>query len=492
MILILIFFVILGAEIYFLLLPPSNQSLPQTALSQTVKFPLTGSIQVPQAAAVSAKSLYATPLDGLTTSSLLIAVGIIGAASFQNISTRKRVEKDLENAKIAARNVYEDLQAEAEKLAQAKAKEEAILLSVGDGLIALDEKGKIIFMNHTAEQMLGYNSSESIGKQWYEILIREDEKGNPLSAEEGAIHAALTTAATTTTTITTSFYYIRKDGTKFPVSRTVSPIVLGGKVIGAINIFRDITREKEIDRAKTEFVSLASHQLRTPLTGIRWLIELIMKKEKLTDKGKEYLNDILYSVQRSNALVKLLLDTSRIENGSVGVHAESLELVGFIEKHIGEYRLLSEKKKLSLKFTPHPEEITIVTDMNLLEYILQNLVTNAIDYTPPAGKIDILLEKKENSVILQVKDSGIGIPKKDQEHLFEKFMRASNAVVTKTDGTGLGLYIAREAAKLLGGKIWVESPTLPEEKGTTFFVELPLISPSKAGGSGLAYVKNLK
>jgi signal transduction histidine kinase len=222
-----------------------------------------------------------------------------------------------------------------------------------------------------------------------------------------------------------------------------------------------------------------------------------MKKEKLTDKGKEYLNDILYSVHRSNALVKLLLDTSRIESGSVGVRSESLELVGFIEKHLAEYRILCDIKKLTLAFTQHPGKLTAITDMSLLEYILQNLVTNAIDYTPSGGKIEVVLNKKENMALLQVNDTGIGIPKNEQVHLFEKFMRASNAVTTKTDGTGLGLYIAREAAKLLGGKIWVESPTMTEktsagiaaEKGSAFFVEFPLVSPSRAGGAGLAFVK---
>lgn len=396
-------------------------------------------------------------------------------AVFQNITDQKQTEKKLEDAKIAAHNVFADLDEE-------KAKKEAILASIADGIIALDKSGKVILINETAEKMLGYTSEESMGKQWFEILHREDEKGNPISPKEGAIYAALSTSKTTMTTIT-SFYYLRKDGTKFPVSRTVSPVVLQGKVIGAINIFRDITHEKAIERAKTEFVSLASHQLRTPLTGIEWTIELFAKKEKLTKKGKEYLNDILFSVHRSSALVKLLLNTSRIESGSIGVHPESLELVGFVKKHMSEYQMLCEKKKLSFKFARHPEQLEITTDINLLEYILQNLVTNAIDYTPAGGKVEVFLEKTGDLALLEVKDTGIGIPKAEQTRLFEKFVRASNSALAKTDGTGLGLYIAREATKLLGGKIWFESE---EGKGSIFFVEFPLVSQSRAGGKGLA------
>jgi PAS domain S-box-containing protein len=401
-------------------------------------------------------------------------------AVFQNITERKQIEKNLEDAKIAAFNVFADLNDEKNKLDEAKAKEEAILASIADGIIALDKSGKIILMNQTAEKMLGYTREESIGKHWHEILHREDEQGNSIPPSQGAIAAALSATKITKTT-TTSFYYLRKDGTKFPVSRTVSPVVLAGKVIGAINIFRDITREKEIDSAKTEFVSLASHQLRTPLTGIEWLVELFLRKEKLTEQGKEYLNDIRFSVHRSNVLIKLLLNTSRIESGNVGVHPESLELVAFIEKHISEYKVLCERKKLLLIFTQHPEKLHATTDVNLFEYILQNLVSNAIDYTHD-GKIEIRLEKKENLVLLAVADTGIGIPQDEQAHLFGKFMRASNAARAKTDGTGLGLYIAQEAARLLGGRIWFESVL---GKGSTFFVEFPDFSSFRAGEKGL-------
>ncbi|MDP2647805.1 MAG: ATP-binding protein, partial [Candidatus Yanofskybacteria bacterium] len=134
------------------------------------------------------------------------------------------------------------------------------------------------------------------------------------------------------------------------------------------------------------------------------------------------------------------------------------------------YQRLCEKKNLSLKFIQHPEKFAVVTDFNLLECILQNLVTNAIDYTPAAGKIDVLLENRNNLVVIQVKDTGIGIPKNEQSRVFERFTRASNAVIAKTDGTGLGLYIAQQAAKLLGGKLSFESEV---GKGSTFFVEFP-------------------
>ena len=401
-------------------------------------------------------------------------------AVFQNITDRKEIEKDLESAKIAARNVLKDLEIEKKKIAETSAKEEAILAGIADGCIAVNEKGEIILINQTAQKMLGYTQEESIGKLWHEILHREDESGNPISPEKGAIRAALST--TTTTTTTTSSFYLRKDRTKFPISRTVSPIILEGKVIGAVNIFRDITREKEIDREKSEFVSLASHQLRTPLTGIEWTIELFSKKEKLTEEGRKYLDYIHYSAVRLSNLIKLLLNVSRIESSSMSVVSKPLDLVELINENMREHQALCDRGKISFIFSKHPQKLIATTDKNLIGYIIQNLVSNAINYTPTGGKVEMLLEEKKDSLQFRVQDTGIGIPKKEQEHIFKKFARASNASIVKPDGTGLGLYIASEAAKLLGGKIWFESD---EGKGSTFFVQLPLMSPDRAGNKEL-------
>lgn len=405
---------------------------------------------------------------------------------FQNTTEQKKLTKNLEDAKIAAFNVYTDLNVEKKKLDEAKAKEEALLASIADGIIALDKNGKIIFMNQTATTMLGYSSQESLGKQWSEILQAEDDRGNPILAKDNPIQAAL--LKTETSKITSSIYYLRKNKTRFPVSRTISPVILRGQVIGAINIFRDITKEKEIDRVKNEFVSLASHQLRTPLTGIAWTIELFIKKEKLTEKGKEYLNDIIFSVRRSSELVKLLLNTSRIENGSVGVYPKPLEIVDYIKKIMTETQMLCEKKKLSLTFTQHPEKLNIISDTNLLGYIVHNLLSNAIDYTQSNGKIELSLKERGAHLLLTIKDNGIGIPKNEQERIFEKFIRASNAVTAKPDGTGLGLYIVANGTKLLGGKVWFESE---EKKGSTFFVELPLVSLAQIGEKGKELIESL-
>ena len=480
LILIIVFFAgVVGVGSYFLLLPYKNQdklvAISDKLFGQTfpvVKFPLTGTDPVPQVLLQSVKSLYTTPIDGLITLFLLISIFFLTVAAFRNIIFRRKIEKDLENAKIAAQNVYEDLQVEAETLAEAKAKEEAILSSIADGFIALDKSGKVIFMNKTAEKMLGYTSTESMGKLWHEILHREDEKGNPLLPMEGAIQEALSRAATTTTTITTSIYYLRKDGTKFPVSRTVSPIVLGGKVIGAINIFRDITREKEIDRAKTEFVSLASHQLRTPTTAVKWYSEMLRDEEVgvLNEKQKEYLKEINHGNQRMIDLVNTLLSVSRIELGTFAVQPGPVNIASIADDVLKELQSQINEKRLEVSREYENDIPNIESDQKLIRIVFQNLLSNSVEYTAPDGKISVRIKKNNQGVHIEVYDNGLGIPESAQSKIYTKFFRADNAHTVKPDGTGLGLYITKSIVEALGGTISFESK---EGEGTNFSVDLP-------------------
>jgi PAS domain S-box-containing protein len=390
---------------------------------------------------------------------------------FQNVTDRKQIEKDLENEKIAARNVSEDLQIEKEKIAEINAKDEAILASIGDGMIATDKDEVVIMMNHAAEVLLGWGSAEFLGKRLYKVLEAYDQQGGIVPFQEWSLHAALTPETSAATTDTT-YFYAKKDGTKFPVAITVTPIILNNDIVGTIEIFRDITQEKEVDRQKSEFISIASHQLRTPLTGIQWVVERFTKKEKLTPKGKEYLNDIHMSAKRLTELVDRMLNLSRIEAGRIGVTPEPIEVVGLVASYLQEAAGLCEKKELKVVFKDHPADLDVRTDKSALRNIVQNLISNAIEYTPDKGKITVAIQKKKDVFVITVKDTGIGIPQSEQKQIFEKFVRAKNAKLYKTDGTGIGLYIAYRATSLLGGKIWFESE---ENKGSTFYVELPLI-----------------
>ena len=220
-----------------------------------------------------------------------------------------------------------------------------------------------------------------------------------------------------------------------------------------------------------EFVYLASHQLRTPITNIKWTIESLLRTEKLTERTRRYLTFMRTSTARLNDLIEVLLNISRIEQGKVFLSSRSFDLVKFTKSFLEEYILFSKKKNISFIFKKHPATLPVVIDSGAFYNIMQSLVSNAIDYTLEGGIVEVSLEKKKRGFCLIVRDTGIGIPKKDQKHIFEKFSRGANAQITKREGLGLGLYVAVKTVQLLNGKIWFKSQ---ENKGTTFYVELPL------------------
>lgn len=393
-----------------------------------------------------------------------------------------QTEKELKDAKIAAQNVLEDLQVEREKLAEAKAKDEALLESIGDGVVATDQDGKIILINRAAERMLGWKAPQVMGKLLTEVLLIVDKKGNQIPEAEQPTTSALRGITTTTDS---SYYYTRKDGTRFPISITVTPVVVENKINGAIDVFRDITREKEIDRAKSEFVSLASHQLKTPPTAIKLLVERILsgKVGPLTEKQREYFNDIQSSNQRMIDIVNVLLSVSRIEMGTFVMEPSKKDMCALVQNVVTELEMVIHNKKIHLERAFPENSMMVSLDESLFRMVMDNLIMNAVNYTQEGGKIRIsckqvnrgrTLGKKtlqENSYVASVADNGYGIPKKQQSNLFTKFFRANNAREKHPDGTGLGLYIIKSILDNVGGLLWFTSE---ENKGTTFYVAIPV------------------
>lgn len=276
----------------------------------------------------------------------------------------------------------------------------------------------------------------------------------------------------------------RKNGEIYYSIAHIEPIFGENKeIIGYIGTEEDVSDIVKINRAKSEFVSLASHQLRTPMTGIKWVIERFLKTENLTEKGKEYLNDIHTSVARLSALVDLLLNSSRVESGKVSISPIKIDVIEFVSSYLKECEPLRVKKNLTLEFDNHPKKLIILSDTSALRNIIQSIISNAIEYTPDGGKISVSINKEGDSFMFTVRDSGIGIAKEEQSNMFVKFFRASNSKYFKTDGTGLGVFIASEATKLLGGKIWFESEI---NKGTVFYVKLPTESKAIIGDKIIA------
>lgn len=377
--------------------------------------------------------------------------------------------------KLTKRQREQSVRERTNKLAEAQAKDHAILDYIGDGLVVVDKRGHIILVNLAAQEMLGWAMSRALGRPWTEVLRLTNDRSELLPARRRSLAIALATGAKV---VDNDNYITRKDGRLFAAAITATPVLINNKIVGGVAIFRDITKQRELDRAKSEFISIASHQLRTPMTGIKWVVERLLKKEKISPTGREYLSDIHNSMVRLSSLVDQLLNVSRIESGGIGVTPEPLEVVEFIASYLAECRPLIDKKKLKLIFAVHPARLPAETDRHALRNIIQSLVSNAIEYTPDGGEVELTLGAKRQTFLLAVRDTGIGIPKDEQTSIFNKFYRGSNALKVKTDGTGLGLHIVKHAVSLLKGKITFESA---ENKGTTFFVELPLKSPAVSG-----------
>lgn len=367
-----------------------------------------------------------------------------------------------------------------ENLEQIKAKDEAIISSIGDGLMVIDKNSNIVLVNKAFEKILGWKIKEVQGKSLFKIVPTVDSAGKNIAESKRLVTKTLKEHTTTTAIVS----YLRKDRSLLPVVLTVSPIIVKGNFIGAVEVFRDVTKEKEIDKAKTEFVSLASHQLRTPLTTVSWYSEMLLAGDvgKLTPDQNKYLEEIYKGNKRMIALVNTLLNVSRLELGTSLVEPEPTDIIALAKNVVVEQKLKIEEKKLIITQKFSTAVPIFSADPKLLRMVFQNLLTNAINYTPEGGKItiEIALSAERSKILIKISDTGYGIPENQQDKIFTKLFRADNVRDKDTEGTGLGLYIVKSIIEDSKGKIWFESE---ENKGTTFFITLPLKGMKKNKGT---------
>lgn len=253
-------------------------------------------------------------------------------------------------------------------------------------------------------------------------------------------------------------------------------------VIGGVIIFRDLTGEKELEKMRMDFLALASHQLRTPLSTVSWYTEMLLAGDagRLNEEQKKYFHEVYLANQRMAALVNALLNVSRLESGTFVVEPELTDVIKLIENVTDEQKPQIDEKKLILSALFKKNTPLIQVDPKLLYMVVQNLLSNAIKYTPEGGSIKLSMSSVKGQLSIVIADTGYGIPKHQQDKIFSKFFRADNVREKDTDGTGLGLYIVKSIIDHSGGKIWFESE---ENKGTTFFVTLPLEGMKKKEGT---------
>lgn len=237
---------------------------------------------------------------------------------------------------------------------------------------------------------------------------------------------------------------------------------------------KDKPKKDKIGSIQSDFVTLTSHQLRTPLSGMKWLLELLQKGDagQLNKKQKEFIDKIYSSNERMIALVNDLLEVSRLESGNNKLFLKPTDLTAIIREIIREKKDLVKKKRLQVSFTTEQEPFPqVLSEPNKIKQALSNVINNAINYTPEGGKIVIDIKRQDGFVLGSVSDNGPGIPVHQQSQVFTKFFRGDNVLKFETNGTGLGLYITKAFIEASGGRIWFKSD---EGKGATFYFTLPV------------------
>jgi len=380
-------------------------------------------------------------------------------------------KKELEKSAFALRGAKDSLEKLYEISEKQKSKLNIILQSIGDGVFVLDQDKEIILVNPITTIISGFSENELLGIKYDEKLkfLLEKER----TENKGFINKAYETGEIST--IQKKTILIRKDGTEVPVGDSASPIKdRSGNTIGCVVVFRDLTHERGIEKMKDEFISLASHQLKTPLAGSKYLLELLFDTDitKLTDEQKEFMQGIDKTNKNMIEMVEDLLNVSRIEAGrKFLINRKPVDLCSIINEVIKEQDPLISKKKINLILPEHSNLCDLFVDPDKIKHVFNNLISNAAKYSNQGGTVELKYEKKGDRLVISVRDEGLGIPKDQQDKIFSKLFRANNAISSEIEGTGLGLYIVKYIIDSHKGKIWFESE---EGKGTTFFVELPI------------------
>ncbi len=353
------------------------------------------------------------------------------------------------------------------------AEDTAILQSMDDGLIVTDAQGVITYVNRMTEVLTG--RADGIGKAIATFLSIADKEGTIIDASKHPVMSVLRTCTSFHPATDPQLTLKKPDESITALQLRVTPILRGKECIGSVTVLRDITEERRIDHMKSEFITLVSHQLRTPLSSMRWYLEMLIADDAgpLNDDQREYVGQVATSNARMVHLVNALLNVSRIELGKFQVSAETIELQKIVHGAAASFDLELKQKKIDLVLDMPKKEIGIRSDKNLLELVLENFLSNAIKYSHPETSVTVKIseDRAAGTALLSVTDTGIGIPEAQKEQIGHKLFRGSNAKISDTDGNGLGLYISRIAAETVGATLTFEST---ENKGTTFSLVIPL------------------
>ncbi len=377
--------------------------------------------------------------------------------------------KDLKRSEKSMLKAFADLKKERRKTESERRKTMAIVSNLVDPIIVLDNNNKIELFNYSAKNLLGFDDDSLIesvsdknnySMENFKDIIDIDYIVKPIEDPDSKYFAEEIT--------------VNINEQEHTYKAITAPVLDdSGKSIGNMKIFYDLTREKILDKLKSEFISIAAHQLRTPLAAIKWVIKMVMDGDagKVNEEQFGLLEKGYKSNERIIELVNDMLNVSRIEEGRFGYSFSSGDIIKELDTVIDTLDSRINEKKIKLE-VDKPDKLSLVyMDPKKIILVLQNLIENAVKYTPDMGKIEIKIEEKGKFIKFHVKDNGVGIPKADQEKLFSKFFRAANVIRMQTEGSGLGLFMVKNIIKKHNGEIIFSSE---EGVGTEFVFTLPI------------------
>lgn len=374
----------------------------------------------------------------------------------------------------------QEIRARTRELKEQYLKDRTILTSIHHGVVVTDRDGTVTDANPAAVTMMGAERSESLCGKNVQDVLKFSHHQQSIEAAAHPVERCLTTSKEVRPLPNEQMSLERPDHLRVPVMIVVSPLLNGSELLGAIAVFHDVTEERRLDYMKSEFISLASHQLRTPLSSISWYLELLKTDdtEALTETQKAYVEEMTAASQRMVNLIDALLHVSKIEGGGIQPDFQPVDLSALVRAVAEDTRPVAKERKISLE-TSVPDGVTVATDPTLVQIVLHNMLSNAVKYSEAGGAIIVALSVSPSAATVTVEDTGVGIPLDEQKYLFTRLFRASNATKSDTTGSGLGLYISRIIAEQLKGRISFVST---EGKGASFTLELPLDTWKKPGG----------
>lgn len=428
----------------------------------------------------------------------LVGAIAIGAATWWIAFKRGKKKTSANTTKLAS------------TLQDERARSDIILNSIEDGVVFVDQQGTIQLFNPGAAKITGWAQADAAGLNWKAVFTFVNSKNEPVSDEDTPFGRAVRTGQLVRDN---KANLTSKSNNVIAADFSVSPLLTNSQVTGLIGIFRDVSIERQEENQRAEFISTASHEMRTPVAAIEGYLSLALNDKVATvdSRAKDYLEKAHASTKHLGELFQDLLTSAKAEDGRLTNHPEVVEMGAFMEQLASDLQFAAQKKNLGIEYKVGSSTVTSNTvidasspaggaapaagdkvvrplyytlcDPDRMREVVTNLFDNACKYTDQ-GKISLGLTGNDTVVQLYIRDTGHGIPSEDIPHLFQKFYRVDNSATRTIGGTGLGLFICRKIVELYHGRIWVESKL---NEGSTFYINLPRLSTQQAEAAKAAH-----